>query len=147
MSTVDWSFWTSLVSLLEQFFVLYPPFPEQAAYVFLPLKGIAYSIGIICAIVVHTKMQIKKYRAMLADWRFWLNLVAFAGAALGYQQLFQINTPNELTKWAEYLLYVYINWNIAFLLFLIVFLMPYDKLKSLKSVLPRGADKEAKDEH
>ena len=141
------SFWTLLVDLLTKFFVLYPPFPEQAAYAFLSLKGIAYLIGIICAIVVHTKMQIKKYRAMLANWLFLLNLIVLAGTVLAYEQLFQINSPNEPTKWIEYILYVYINWNIAFIVFLVIFLMPYEKLESLCSALRGGANKKAKDEH
>ena len=143
---MEGSFWTSLFDLLTKFFVLYPPFPEQAAYIFLSLKVIAYLIGSICAIVVRTKIQIKKYSAMLANRRFALNLVVFAIAALGYQQLFQINSPIEPIKWLEYILYLYINWNIAFLLSLIIFLMPYDKLKSFISLFRGGTGKE-KNEH
>lgn len=144
---MEGSFWTSLVDLLTKFFVLYPPFPEQAANIFLSVKAIAYLIGIICAIVVRTKMQIKKYRAMLANRWFALNLFVFAIAALGYQRLFQINSPTEPVKWLEFVLYLYINWNIAFLLFLIVFFMPYDKLKSFISLFRGGTGKKGKDEH
>ena len=49
------SFWSVLRELLEKFIVLYPPFPEQATSTFLSIKGVAYLIGIICAIVVYER--------------------------------------------------------------------------------------------
>lgn len=132
------SFWSVLRELLEKFIVLYPPFPEQATSTFLSIKGVAYLIGIICAIVVYERTYIKQYRLLLWSWQFWLILVVLGAAALGYQWLFQINSPTEAIKWVEYVVYLYINWAIALLVFLIIFLIPYDKLKSFISLFTGG---------
>jgi hypothetical protein len=114
MQTAD-SFWSQSGELLAVMLVLYPPFMQAAAHVFLPIKVFALLTGVVSAIALYRRIGTQRNsRKLRSRWFLIFNFIGLAGVVILYQAAYyRIDTPNEITKIVQYAAYFFINWNIA----------------------------------
>lgn len=130
-----------LLDLLVEIAIFTPPFMKSAAYIFLPLKVVAILVGVLLAVILHRRVSTKRKENLLSRLPFCINLGAFVAAFAAAEAMFYIlDTPSTLQWVVEYILFFYVNLNIGLIIALIIFLVPWAKIKPLASLFSRHDD-------
>jgi hypothetical protein len=127
---MDTDVWIEIKELLWAIVILSPPFPRLAAHIFLPLKTLAALIGVLVAVLSYGRVKKEQKKGVRARPIALSNVIVCAVIFVGYLTIFyRIDSPGQLIKTMEYVLYFYINVTIGYMLCIILFLAPSKRLR------------------